>query len=278
MAAFNKFLSASCSIPLLTISSCVPKTSDNNNSPVRFWAGSTNRDSAPFRVTQSGALYSTSGKIGGFTINSSSIGSQYDNENLYLSPSFAKIGNNQAFILMGADVAPGVVGGAFTMTMRLENTKPAQTYGDWTYDTANYGIYINVKNGTKNYGIYSTAAIRGSVVYSDRVGYLGFTGSGYTIDLSQCNLFYFYCTSKSNIYLPTKESIAKQFSYSELPTNFGVEFTIVAQWNTSMFWLMNVEDFNAGFTNWAMAAGDVVRLLVTNIHGEFRYKIISYGN
>lgn len=251
-------------------------TSDNNNSPVRFWAGSTNRDSAPFRVTQSGALYSTSGKIGGFTINSSSIGSQYDNENLYLSPSFAKIGNSQAFILMGADVAPGVVGGAFTMTMRLENTKPAQTYGDWTYDTANYGIYINVKNGTKNYGIYSTAAIRGSVVYSDRVGYIGFTGSGYTIDLSQCNLFYFYCPSQSNIYLPTKESIAKQFSYSELPTNFGVEFTIVAQWNTSMFWLMNVEDYNAGFTNWAMAAGDVVRLLVTNIHGEFRYKIISY--
>jgi hypothetical protein len=43
-----------------------------------------------------------------------------------------------------------------------------------------------------------------------------------------------------------------------------------------MFWLMNVEDYNAGSTNWAMAAGDVVRLLVTNIHGEFRYKIISY--
>lgn len=44
--------------------------SDSNS--IRIWAGSNeeNRSSAPFRVTQSGALYSTKGQIGGFNIGS----------------------------------------------------------------------------------------------------------------------------------------------------------------------------------------------------------------
>lgn len=44
--------------------------SDSNS--IRIWAGSDeeNRSSAPFKVTQSGALYSTKGQIGGFNIGS----------------------------------------------------------------------------------------------------------------------------------------------------------------------------------------------------------------
>ena len=42
---------------------------------VRFWAGATfaNRATAPFRLTEAGALTATSGTIAGFTINSSSL-------------------------------------------------------------------------------------------------------------------------------------------------------------------------------------------------------------
>ena len=42
---------------------------------VRFWAGATftNRATAPFRVTEAGALTSTSGTIGGFTIGSTTL-------------------------------------------------------------------------------------------------------------------------------------------------------------------------------------------------------------
>lgn len=250
-------------------------TSQNNNSPVRFWAGSTSRDSAPFRVTQAGAMFAISGKIGGFTIGSDSIGSQSNTENLYLSPSFAQIGNNQSYVIMGADVAPGTAGGAFTMAMRIENTKSPQSSGSWTFDTANYGIYINVKNGTKNYGIFSTAPIRGSAVYSDKIKFIQFSGDGYTIDLSQCNIYYFYCTSESRIYLPTKTSIAKQFGYSTLPEDFGVVFTVIAKWDSAAFYLMGVENHNGYITNLGMAAGDVVRVLVTNINGVFVYKILS---
>jgi hypothetical protein len=44
----------------------------SDSDSIRIWAGSDeeNRSSAPFRVTQSGALYSTKGQIGGFNIGS----------------------------------------------------------------------------------------------------------------------------------------------------------------------------------------------------------------
>ena len=47
---------------------------------VRIWAGTTleNRDIAPFRVTQAGALTSTSGTIGGFTIGTTSLSGTTD--------------------------------------------------------------------------------------------------------------------------------------------------------------------------------------------------------
>lgn len=54
-------------------------SSDYVDSAVRFWAGGTNKDTAPFRVTQSGSLYSTKGDIGGFQITESQIKSTNGN-------------------------------------------------------------------------------------------------------------------------------------------------------------------------------------------------------
>lgn len=62
---------------------------DNVDSPVRFWAGSTNRETAPFYVTHNGFLHAlnahiegeikaTSGSIGGFEITNSKIRSLND--------------------------------------------------------------------------------------------------------------------------------------------------------------------------------------------------------
>ncbi|MGQ1929608.1 hypothetical protein [Ornithobacterium rhinotracheale] len=51
-------------------------TEKGEGNDVRFWAGSTaeNKDKAPFRVKESGELYSTAGEIGGFSIDENSLG------------------------------------------------------------------------------------------------------------------------------------------------------------------------------------------------------------
>lgn len=51
-------------------------TEKGEGNDVRFWAGSTaeNKDNAPFRVKESGELYSTAGEIGGFSIDENSLG------------------------------------------------------------------------------------------------------------------------------------------------------------------------------------------------------------
>jgi hypothetical protein len=40
---------------------------------IRFWAGHATPASAPFRVTEAGALVATSGTIGGFTLSSTAL-------------------------------------------------------------------------------------------------------------------------------------------------------------------------------------------------------------
>lgn len=259
--------------------------SSEDNSPIRFWAGNVYKDNAPFYVTQNGFMKAARGTIGGFTIGNNYIGSEENGENLHISPSYMMVGNNIASVLLGADVAPGTAGGAFTMSMRIYNTKPAATYGSFTYDTANYGLYVDVKNGTKNYGVFSTATIRASAVYGDKVKTLDFSGSGstYTIDLSQYNI-YMMIPNSSNIgvNLPNLQSIQNQFSYSSLPADaskglyFGVRFTLIYPKGASggAIIINNVYNQDGNLTNWEMTSGDTLDLLVTNYNG-FHYQVIN---
>lgn len=58
----------------------------------------------------------------------------------------------------------------------------------------NYGLYIDVKNGNRNYGIWSNASVIAPACIGNKIKNVYFTGSGYTIDFSQFNIFSFMPT------------------------------------------------------------------------------------
>ena len=60
--------------------------------------------------------------------------------------------------MFGDDVIPSSAGGAFTAVGRIVNSAP-NIYGNYGFDQANYGLFIDVTGGTKNYGISSNAAL-----------------------------------------------------------------------------------------------------------------------
>jgi hypothetical protein len=113
---------------------------------VRIWAGSTlsNSGSAPFRVTQDGSMYSTSGEIGGFLISNSSIRSK-ENAYSYLSSNarfFMYSQGSDAFLGfsdtglwagIGLNVLPSTT--ASRALLRLENTATPDYASDIKYNT-----------------------------------------------------------------------------------------------------------------------------------------------
>lgn len=260
-------------------------SSEYVDSAVRFWAGGSTRDTAPFRVTHAGSLYAEKGTIGGFTIGNNYIGStsDYNEENLYLSRSFVKFGGSKAYVLLGSDVAPGTAGGSFTMSMRIYNHKTDE-YSPY-FDPANYGIYIDVGDGTKNYGIFSTAAIRASAMYSDKVKTLDLSSSTYNIDLSQYNVYMLKrsTTTDYRCILPNESSICRQFSYSSLPYDsskgiyFGVRFSLICptQAGAHKITIADIYNNDGDKVDWDMTDGDVLELLCTNYGGTFKYMMVN---
>ena len=87
-----------------------------------------------------------------------------------------------------------------------------------------------------------------------------------------------YANAYSSVTLPTATTIAVYFGYSSLPTDFGIIFTLVCQWNSSDILIRNIMNEDANTEDWRMAAGDVLMLLATNIHGNFHYKKLFYLN
>ena len=177
--------------------------------------------------------------------------------------------------MFGNDVIPATAGGAFTAAGRIYNHASNQ-YQSYGFDTANYGLFIDVAGGTKNFGIKSNAAIRATCVYGDECSRFRISGSTYQIDLSQHNVFYLYTTSDYSINLPDKSSIERQFGYGsgKLPTYFAYEFTIIAETGTHGITLNGVYNEDNNSENIGMGEGDVIRLLVSN-YPTFRYKVLS---
>lgn len=109
-----------------------------------------------------GEIESYKGTIGGFTIGNGRIGSEAtqsgEGGSLAIYNNFFRVGGNDGYVMFGNDVIPGTAGGAFTATGRIVNEHP-NTYGNYGLDQANYGLFIHVSGGTKNYGIWSNAAL-----------------------------------------------------------------------------------------------------------------------
>lgn len=82
----------------------------------------------------------------------------------------------------------------------------------WGFDSANYGLFIDVSGGTKNYGICSNAALIAPSFVGTKASILTFDSGSYKVDFSQCNVILMYYNdpnySGTNVELPGELSVA----------------------------------------------------------------------
>ena len=235
-----------------------------------------------------GKIIANSGSIGGFEIGDGHIGvtatasgesSSADWANLSIYKDFFKVGGSKGYVMFGDDVIPSSMGGAFTAVGRIVNNAP-NTFGSYGFDQANYGIFIDVSGGTKNYGISSNAALKAPAFVNTEVKILTFTGNGYTIDFSQHNVFLLYYTSsqysKVEVTLPSEASVASQFGVHTLPENFGTILTFRVRTGSKNIVLKGIYNHNEGLVNYELASGDSIQVLVSKVDG-FRYQILNHS-
>ena len=232
----------------------------------------------------SGEINATSGKIGGFAIGSGRIGSvttaQGSGGGLAIYDNFMRVGGSNGYVMFGNDVIPGTAGGAFTAAGRIVNEHP-NTSGSYGFDQANYGLFINVSGGTKNYGISSNAALMAPAFINTKAKILTFAGGNYSVDFSQHNIILMYYNesgySGTNVTLPTEKSVASQFGLSSLPNDFAAVVTFRVRTGSLPITLKDIYDHNENLTDYKMDDGDSVTLLITKVDG-FRYQIINHSS
>lgn len=192
-------------------------------------------------VNASGGNFSSvkinSGQIAGFEISGNHIGSSAtasgSGGGLSINPDFIRVGNSTSYVMIGSDTVPATVGGAFTATGRFvnHNYNASTQYG---FDSANYGLYVDVANGTKNYALYSpNAAVRAAAVYGDTLNVVSITGSTYKLDMSKGNIIMIRANREYNVNLPNAHDVASMFGYKSLPTYFAIHVRIMIHPDTS---------------------------------------------
>lgn len=230
------------------------------------------------------------GTIGGFTIGKDYIGVKADkNEegsgnwaNLTMSKDFFKVGGNDGYAMFGNNVMPASSGEAFNATSRIVNNTINKDNG--LFDSANFGLYVDVTGGTKNYALYSNnGVVRAPAVYGDRIQGLGLYSdtSTYTLDFSKGNVIIIdNLTNKTiRLQLPSENTIASQFGYSELPTDFGVLVTMILVYGSEV-WINPITDQNNNIVNdFKLGAGDSITILISKLlSGTLVYKLVNYMN
>ena len=231
-----------------------------------------------------GEIDSDKGKIGGFEIGSGRIGSiataQGSGGGLAIYDNFFRVGGNEGYVMFGNDVIPSTAGGAFTAVGRIVNEHP-NTFGSYGFDQANYGLFINVSGGTKNYGISSNAALMAPAFINTKAKLLTFGGGNYNVDFSQHNIILMYYNqpnySGTNVELPNEHSVAGQFGLSALPEDFAAIVTFRVRPGSKNITLKGIYNHNEGLTNYEMASGDSVTVLISKADG-FRYQILNHSN
>lgn len=235
-------------------------------------------------VTVNGKIVATSGSIGGFEIGSNRIGvaatSSGSGGSLAIYDDFLRVGASNGYVMFGDDVIPGSSGGAFTATGRIVNQKQ-NTMGSYGFDQANYGLFINVSGGTKNYGIESNAALKAPAFINTKAKLLTFTGNGYTVDFSQYNVLLLYYNdanySKVEVTLPSESSISRQFGLSSLPSDFAAIVTFRVRPGSKNIILKGIYNHNESSQDYELASGDSIIVLITKVDG-FRYQILNHSS
>jgi hypothetical protein len=231
-----------------------------------------------------GEIDSEKGKIGGFEIGSGRIGSvataQGSGGGLAIYDNFFRVGGTNGYVMFGDDVIPSSAGGAFTAAGRIVNTHP-NTSGYYGFDQANYGLFINVSGGTKNYGICSDAALMAPAFINTRANILTFSGGSYSVDFSQHNIILMYYNqsgySGTEVTLPSESSVARQFGLSSLPSDFAAVVTFRVRTGSLPITLKGIYNHNEDQADYKMASGDSVTVLISKVDG-FRYQILNHSS
>lgn len=231
-----------------------------------------------------GEIDSEKGKIGGFEIGSGRIGSvataHGSGGGLAIYDDFFRVGGAYGCAMFGDDVIPGTAGGAFTAAGRIVNTHP-NTSGLYGFDQANYGLFINVSGGTKNYGIHSDAALMAPAFINTKAKLLTFGGGSYSVDFSQHNIILMYYNqsgySGTEVTLPSESSVARQFGLSSLPSDFAAVVTFRVRAGSLPVTLKGVYNHNEDQADYRMAPGDSATVLISKADG-FRYQILNFSN
>lgn len=231
-----------------------------------------------------GEIEATSGTIGGFEIGRNRIGAVASQTgsggSLAIYENFFRVGGDSGCAMLGNDVIPASLGGAFSAVGRIVNQK--QNAGaQWGFDAANYGLFIDVSGGTKNYGISSNAALIAPSFIGTKAGILTFDSGSYKVDFSQCNVILMYYNdpnySGTNVELPGELSVARQFGLSVLPDDFAATVTFRVRPGSKKITLQGIYNHNEALVDYGMESGDSVTVLVTKIDG-FRYQILNHSN
>lgn len=180
------------------------------------------------------------------------------------------MGDSVSYVLLGANTFPASSEGTAATGRIVNNT--SNSYLN------NYGLYIDVKNGYRNYGIWSNASMIAPACVGNKIKNIYFTGSGYSIDFSQYNIFFVYADGTYNVNLPGSSSAASMFGYSYLPSDFACVFTLIYNYN----WgghinIMNVYHQNGSTMNYGMEQGDSLTLLCAN-YPTFHYQMLNYSS
>lgn len=233
-----------------------------------------------------GEIESYKGTIGGFTIGNGRIGSEAtqsgEGGSLAIYSNFFRVGGNDGYVMFGNDVIPGTAGGAFTATGRIVNEHP-NTHGNYGFDQANYGLFIHVSGGTKNYGIWSNAALMAPSFVNTKAKILTFdpNANSYSVDFSQANVILMYFkkdkSSGVEVTLPSESSVAEKFGLTELPEDFATVVTFRVRAGSLPITLDGIYDHNENLTNYKMAEGDSVTVLISKVDG-FRYQILNHSS
>ena len=231
-----------------------------------------------------GEIEATSGTIGGFEIGRNRIGAVASQTgsggSLAIYENFFRVGGDSGYAMLGNDVIPASAGGAFSAVGRIVNQK--QNAGaQWGFDAANYGLFIDVSGGTKNYGISSNAALIAPSFIGTKAGILTFDSGSYKVDFSQCNVILMDDNdpnySGTNVELPGELSVARQFGLSVLPDDFAATVTFRVRPGSKKITLQGIYNHNEALVDYGMESGDSVTVLITKIDG-FRYQILNHSN
>lgn len=212
-------------------------------------------------------------KVGGFEIGYNRIGSTATQSggggSLAIYNDFLRIGSTDSYVLFGNNVFPAT--SSSTAAGRVVNTKSNSGFN-------NYGIHIDVKNGKRNFGVYSNAPILANACIGNKIKTVYFSSTAYSIDFSQANIFIIYANRNYNISLPTASSVASMFGYSSLPSDFGYMFTFIYRYDyANTVYLQNVRDINGNITSYGLAKGDSIILCCSN-YPSFHYQMINHIN